>query len=41
MSIVSFDILEFWSRTLYQKREVNALFNCKLQKNKGLERKIG
>ena len=36
-----FGILEFWSRTLYQKREVNALFICKLPKIKVLERKIG
>ena len=36
-----FGILEFWSRTLYQKREVNALFICKLPKIKVLERKTG
>ncbi|MDD6268338.1 MAG: hypothetical protein PUA92_10800, partial [Clostridium sp.] len=41
MSIAPFGILEFWSRTLYQKREVNALFICKLPKIKVLERKKG
>ena len=35
-SILS-DILEFWSRTLYQKWEVNALFICKPPENQGIK----
>ena len=41
MSIAPFDVLEFWSRTLYQKWEVNALFICKPPKIKVFEEKIG
>lgn len=38
MSIVSFDMVEFWSRTLYQKMEVNALFICKPPINQGFNK---
>ena len=33
MNIASFRLMEFWSRTLYQKREVNALFIADFPKN--------
>ena len=37
ISIVSFDLIEVWSRTLYQKREVNALFIADFSKNQGFK----
>lgn len=41
MSIDSFCIRLVWRLTLYQKREVNALFICKLPKIKVFKEKIG
>ena len=35
MSIVSFELMEVWSQTLYQKREVNALFIADFPENQG------
>ena len=32
-----FGILDFWSKTLYQKREFNALFICKPPVNQGFK----
>jgi hypothetical protein len=34
-------MVDFWSRILYQKMGVNALFNCKPPKNQGLNNKTG
>ena len=34
-----FSIMDVWLRTLYQKREVNALFICNLPKNQGFSNK--
>lgn len=37
MSIAPFDMVEVWSRILYQKWEVNALFICKPPINQGFK----
>lgn len=37
MSITPFCVRSVWRLTLYTKKGGNALFNCKLPKNEGLE----